>query len=222
MEQLNYSFFLLVLGDRLLKTDGHRSVHTLAGEAGCSRSVDGRADSCMLASRHPGNCWSLWSVCGGLVTPWCSDAFSWGPTVAHRCTHKIWNPARPCRLGHGQQTCAEVQSYRHDFFTKVISLHQPHVLPSLLLCDSLSKLMLFLFLLLPLVPVLPHSLKLLVWEVPLPSCEQGSQQGCHQSPAEERNLDAWCSVSAGGDFGLCWVKKCDTDVSYLRTTPGWW
>lgn len=30
MEQLNYSFFLLVLGDRLLKTDGQRSVHTLA------------------------------------------------------------------------------------------------------------------------------------------------------------------------------------------------
>lgn len=85
MEQLNYSFFLLVLGDRLLKTDGQRSVHTLAGEAGCSHSVDGRADSCMVASRHPGNFQSLGRVWGALVTLCCSDAFSW----AHRGTYEI-------------------------------------------------------------------------------------------------------------------------------------
>lgn len=89
MEQLNYSFFLLVLGDRLLKTDGRRSVHTLAGEAGCSRSADGRADSCLVASRHLGNCLSLTNVCGALVTPCHSDTFSWGPTKSHARAHKI-------------------------------------------------------------------------------------------------------------------------------------
>lgn len=89
MEQLNYSFFLLVLGDRLLKTDGRRSVHSLAGEAGCSRSAGGRADSCLVAFRHPGNCLSPPNVYRGLVTLWHSDAFSWGSTMSHTGAHKI-------------------------------------------------------------------------------------------------------------------------------------
>lgn len=89
MEQLNYSFFLPVLGDRLSKTDGRRSVHTLAGEAGCSRSVDGRANSCLVASRHPGNCLSLPNACRALVTLCRSDAFSWGPTMSHAHAHEI-------------------------------------------------------------------------------------------------------------------------------------
>lgn len=110
MEQLNYSFFLLLLGDRLLKTDGQGSVHTLAGEAGCSRAVGGRADSCMVASRHPGNCLSMGSVWGALVLLWCLQLGAHSGTCA--CT---WNPARPHRLGHGHQTCAEVQSHRHHF-----------------------------------------------------------------------------------------------------------
>lgn len=114
MEQLNYSFFLLVLGDRLSKTDGHRSVHTLAGEAGCSRSVDGRADSCMVASRHPGNCLSLRSVCGALVTPRCSYAFSWGPTVAQEAAHEILHgPAGLATAIRSVQRC-----HRRDFLKR--------------------------------------------------------------------------------------------------------
>jgi len=52
------------------------------------------------------------------------------------------------------QTSANVQSHRHSF-SKKSCLHQHHVLPSLLLYDSLLKLMLLLSLLLPLVSLPP-------------------------------------------------------------------
>lgn len=134
MEQLNYSFFLPVLGDRLSKTDGRRSAYTLAGEAGCSRSVDGRANSCLVASRQPGNCLSLPNVCRRLVTLCRSDAFSWGPTMsqahAHEILHSLVDLAACIRP---VQMC----NHRGTTFKKVVYLHQHHVLPSLSLYYSL-------------------------------------------------------------------------------------
>lgn len=202
MEQLNYSFFLPVLWDRLLETDGRRSVHTLAGEVGCSRSADRRDDSCLVASRHLGNCLSLPNMCGCVGDPVSFWHLQLGAcNVTYACT---WSPTQHCRLGCMHQTCENVQSRRHDCL-KVIPLYQCHVLPSLLLYNSLLKLMALSSPLLLVVSLLPaNSLKSLVWKAALPAHEQGRQQGCRwslQNRAYEGKLDAM--------FGFCmWVLSC--------------
>lgn len=165
MEQLNYSFFLLVLGDRLLKTAGRRLVHTLAGEAGCSRSEAGRAGSCLVASRHPGNCQSLLNLCRALVTLCCSDTFSCRPTMSHAHAHKTLHSLvdLPAWITSVQVCNHTGTSLKSHLFASTSCSSFP------VAYNSLLKLMLLSSLLLPLVSLLPtNSLKLLVWHYLLP------------------------------------------------------
>lgn len=117
-----------------MKTDGRKNMHTLLGKAGCSRAADGGADSCAVASRHPGNCQRLPRMCSVLVTLHSSGVLSCRPAISH-----VQNPAQPPL----HQACAKACMWHAGTaLDKVICLHQCCVFLSLLLYSHYLKLML--------------------------------------------------------------------------------
>lgn len=91
-------------------------MHTLLGKAGCSRAADGGADSCAVASRHPGNCQRLPRMCSVLVTLHSSGVLSCRPAISH-----VQNPAQTPL----HQACAKACMWHAGTaLDKVICLHQ--------------------------------------------------------------------------------------------------